>query len=202
MSILVVDYDAGNLRSVETALRYIKHDFVISADPDLVRKADRVIFPGVGNAEHAMRTLTERGLDEALREAVRGGVPVFGICLGCQIVLSRSEEGDVDCLGLIDGAAVRFPVDMAEKVPHMGWNEVIHDEKHWLFQGIPSGISFYFVHSFYPQLANKADERATTEYGLRFSSVMEHGSLVAAQFHPEKSGEYGIRMLENFCRRS
>jgi glutamine amidotransferase len=207
MSIAVVDYDAGNLRSVETALKRIGLDYQISANPAEIRTAKRVIFPGVGQAGHAMQVLQERGIADALRDRVQAERPVLGICLGCQIVLSTSEEGNVDCLDLIPGCAVRFPVaggstDWQLKVPHMGWNEVQHDESHWLFQGIPSGVSFYFVHSYYPRLQDDAHSIAQTDYGLRFTSAMERGSLVAVQFHPEKSGEYGIRMLENYCRRS
>ncbi|MFW5801475.1 MAG: imidazole glycerol phosphate synthase subunit HisH [Spirochaeta sp.] len=203
MSIAVVDYEAGNLRSVETALSRIDVPFTITPDPDVIRHAERIIFPGVGHAAHAMQRLQDRGIGSALQEAFAAQVPIFGICLGCQIVLSSSEEGDGSpCLDLIPGEAVLFPSSLGLKVPHMGWNEVQHDETHWLFEGIPSGVSFYFVHSYYPKLNNpESHGLAHTSYGVQFTSAMERGSLVATQFHPEKSGEYGIRMLENFCLR-
>lgn len=200
MKITVVDYEAGNLRSIETALQRLDVPYEISSDPDQIRKAVKIIFPGVGHAGHAMQTLQAKGIDSALSEAYKAGTPIFGICLGCQIILSSSEEAAGSCLGLIPGGAMEFPENMGLKVPHMGWNEVQHDESHWLFEGIPSGVSFYFVHSYYPKLEEN-DEIASSEYGFRFSAAMERNSLVAAQFHPEKSGEYGIRMLSNFCFR-
>lgn len=203
MSIAVVDYKAGNLRSVETALLRIGVDFTVTADPEVIAGAERIIFPGVGHAGHAMESLRASGIDAALQSAFQVNTPIFGICLGSQIVLTRSEEGGAggsDCLDLIPGRAALFPAEIQQKVPHMGWNEVQHDETHWLFKGIPSGVSFYFVHSYYPELADpSAHELASCEYGIRFSCAMERGSLVATQFHPEKSGEYGIRMLKNFC---
>lgn len=202
MSIAVVDYEAGNLRSVETALKRLGAAFTFTSDPEQIVQADKIIFPGVGHAGHAMQKLKERGLDQALQQAVAEDIPVFGICLGCQVVLSMSDEHKGPCLDLISGRAAEFPANLGLKVPHMGWNEVQHDETHWLFAGIPSGVSFYFVHSYYPDLANdKENGLATSEYGFRFTCTMERGSLVATQFHPEKSGEYGVRMLQNFCER-
>ncbi len=201
MSTIVVDYDAGNLRSVETAIAHLGVEFRISADPDDVREADRIVFPGVGDGAHAMRVLAERGLDEAMRERYAAGIPILGICVGCQIVLDRTEERDAACLGLVPGVARRFPPESG-KIPHMGWNSVRYAEldggDHWLFAGVPQGSSFYFVHSYYPAPADEADAIAWTEYGFEFAAAVERGSLVATQFHPEKSGEVGLRVLRNF----
>ncbi|AFG38506.1 imidazole glycerol phosphate synthase subunit HisH [Spirochaeta africana] len=204
MSIAVVDYEAGNLRSVETALHRINIPFTVTSDPEVIRRSERIIFPGVGHAGHAMQHLRASGIGQALREAHAAAVPIFGICLGCQIVLSDSEESPDDaCLDLIPGSAVLFPASLGLKVPHMGWNAVQHDETHWLFDGIPSGVAFYFVHSYYPELRDPQEHGiAVCDYGVQFACAMERGSLVATQFHPEKSGEFGIRMLENFCTRT
>lgn len=201
MSTIVVDYDAGNLRSVETAVGHLGVEFRISADPDEVRSAERIVFPGVGDGAHAMRVLAERGLDAAMRDQYAAGVPILGICVGCQIVLDRTEERDAACLGLVPGVATRFPPESG-KIPHMGWNAVRHatsgGRAHWLFAGVPQGSSFYFVHSYYPVPADDGDAIAWTDYGFEFAAAIERGSLVATQFHPEKSGEVGLRVLRNF----
>lgn len=197
MGTIVVDYDAGNLRSVETALRHLGAEFQISADPEVVRAADRVIFPGVGDGGHAMRILGARGLDEAMRDRFRAGVPMLGICLGCQIVLERTEERDAVCLGLVSGSAKRFPSSVG-KIPHMGWNTVRYADAHWLFAGIPQDASFYFVHSYYPAPSDESSAIAWSEYGMEFVAAVEQANLVAVQFHPEKSGEAGLTLLRNF----
>ncbi|MFW5689795.1 MAG: imidazole glycerol phosphate synthase subunit HisH [Spirochaetota bacterium] len=194
---IVVDYDAGNLRSVETALEHIGSRFEVTADPGRLAAAQRIIFPGVGDGAHAMRVLAERGLDRAMKERFAAGTPILGICVGCQIVLDRTEERGADCLGLVPGVARRFP-ERVGKIPHMGWNAVSHDEEHWLFAGVPQESSFYFVHSYYPDPAEPGDAIAQTEYGVTFAAAIERGSLVATQFHPEKSGEVGLRVLRNF----
>lgn len=200
MKIGVVDYEAGNLTSVETALRFLKADFVISGNPDSLEGCDKVIFPGVGEASSAMRTLKSRGLDVFLKETFEKGIPMLGICLGCQIVLESSEENDTQCLGLVPGRAVRFPVDTDLKVPHMGWNQVESVKEHYLFEGIKDKSSFYFVHSYYPQLGDTENAVGMTNYGISFSSVFSYKSLSAVQFHPEKSGEAGLKLLDNFIR--
>lgn len=194
---VVVDYDAGNLRSVETALEHISVPFEVSAAPEAVHSAQRIIFPGVGDGAHAMRVLAERGLDRAMREAYEREVPILGICVGCQIVLDRTEEHDASCLGLVPGVARRFPASSG-KIPHMGWNAVRYREGHWLFAGVPGESSFYFVHSYYPDPDHADDAIAWTDYGFQFAAAVERGSLVATQFHPEKSGEVGLRVLRNF----
>lgn len=195
---VVVDYDAGNLRSVETALIHLGVDYEVTSEPEIVGRATRIIFPGVGDGAHAMRVLQERGLDEAMRSAAGRNTPILGICVGCQIVLDRTEERDAACLGLVEGAARRFPSRPGLKIPHMGWNQVHAVSGHWLFNGIPEATSFYFVHSYYPAPARDEDVIAWTDYGIRFAAALERGSLVAVQFHPEKSGEEGLRVLKNF----
>lgn len=198
MKIGVVDYDAGNLRSVETALRFLGADFVVSQDPDLIVKVDRMIFPGVGDAGAAMRVLRRTGLDEAIKEVYRAGKLLFGICLGSQIIMSGSEETDEPCLGIIPGKARIFPETRELKVPHMGWNTVEHDGAEILFDDIPGDASFYFVHSYYPEPGDQSATIGTTEYGITFTSAVRKDNLFAVQFHPEKSGEFGLRMLRNF----
>ena len=209
MSTIVVDYDAGNLRSVETALGHLGADFTVTGDPDVVRRASRIVFPGVGDGAHAMRVLADRGLVDAMHDGFRRGVPILGICVGCQIVLDRTEEHDAVCLGLIPGVARRFMFedragglnDRRLKIPHMGWNQVAARPGHWLLDGVADGSSFYFVHSYYPDPASGADAIAHTDYGITFASAIERDNLVAVQFHPEKSGPVGLRVLANFLER-
>lgn len=196
--IAVVDYDAGNLRSVETALRHLGATFAITDDPVQVRAADRVIVPGVGDAAAAMNQLTATGLADAVRDQAAAGTPLLGICLGSQIVLDRSEENDAGCLGLIAGAAVAFDNRAGRKVPHMGWNTIEVSIAHPLFDGIAAHSSFYFVHSYYPQPAAADSCLAVCDYGERFCAVVGRSNVVATQFHPEKSGEPGLTMLGNF----
>ena len=196
----VVDYDAGNLKSVETALRYLGADFFVSGNPSDFSSADRLIFPGVGEAGAAMAVLSRTGLDKMITDFHHSGKPLLGICLGCQIVLSHSEEGNTVCLGLVDGEVKRFPPATGLKVPHMGWNQVTwpSSARHPLFNGIPESSSFYFVHSYYPSPADTAIVAGETLYGIRFASVFVKDNLCATQFHPEKSGRKGLRLLDNF----
>lgn len=197
----VVDYEAGNLRSVETALRRLGASFRIVDSGEELSELDHLIIPGVGDANYCMGVLRSRGLEEGIGEFFRSGKPMLGICLGSQVVLESSEEREATCLGLIPGQAVRFPRDLGEKVPHMGWNEVTPTAKHWLFAGIPEGTAFYFVHSYYPRPESEEAVIATSEYGISFPAAIERENLVATQFHPEKSGEFGLRMLSNFLNR-
>ena len=197
----VVDYEAGNLRSVETALTRLGAPFRIVDSGEGLTGLARLIIPGVGDAAYCMEVLRRRGLEEGILEFFRSGKPMLGICLGSQVVLQGSEERDANCLGLIAGTALRFPRDLGEKVPHMGWNEVTPRREHWLFSGIPEGTAFYFVHSYYPQPEAQEAVIATTSYGMTFPSAIERENLVATQFHPEKSGEFGLRMLGNFLEK-
>ena len=202
----IVDYNAGNLRSVELAVARTGTASVVTRDADQVARADRVIFPGVGAARSAMGQLLSLGLDEAIREAVTRGKPVLGICLGTQIILEESDEdGPIPCLGILRGRVRRFPEALdaspqARKVPHMGWNEVTFVRRHPVFAGLEDGEEFYFVHAYYPVVAEESDVIATTEYGVTFSCVIGRDNLVAVQFHPERSGRLGLRVIENFLR--
>jgi glutamine amidotransferase len=199
--ITIVDYNAGNLRSVKRACDAVGIDSVFTQDPDVVRRADRIIFPGVGAAASAMATVKEHSLDGALREAKTRGVPILGICIGAQIILNASEEDDTPCLGLIEGQTVRFrPEDRAIKVPHIGWNEVHVEKPHPVLAGIEPGDEFYFVHSYFPNPKDPKRIYATADYGGPFCCALGEDNLFATQFHPEKSGPLGLALLERFSR--
>ena len=197
-SVAVVDYGAGNLKSVETALCYLGASFAIEKDPNALGHADRLIIPGVGEAQAAMKVLDHTGLGDAIREFRVSGKPLLGICLGCQVIFETSEEGGTKCLGLLPGKVRRFPDEIGLKVPHMGWNQVIPSSEHPLYARIPRGSSFYFVHSYYPEPSQDDVLVCETEYGIRFASGVGQDNLVAFQFHPEKSGAKGLRLLANF----
>jgi glutamine amidotransferase len=199
--ITIVDYNAGNLRSVKRACDAAGAEAVLSQDPETIRKASRVIFPGVGAAKSAMDTAIERGLDEAIRDAVRKGTPVLGICIGAQIILDRSEEGDVACLGILPGRTKRFRLaDPLLKVPHIGWNEVTVEKPHPLLAGLAPGDELYFVHSYYPSPEEGDRVYATADYGGRFCCALGRDNLFATQFHPEKSGPIGLNLLARFAK--
>lgn len=192
--VAVVDYGAGNLRSVQNALLRLAVPHEVTSDPDAVRRADTVVFPGVGEASSAMAVLGRTGLGEAIRETWRAGRRLVGICLGCQVVLERSEEGGTACLGLLPGVVRRFAPAPGLKVPHMGWNTVRFSD-HPAVSGVPPGTSFYFVHSYYPVPADAAVVAGTTEHGVEFASCIASGGLIAFQFHLEKSGPAGLALL-------
>ena len=202
--IAIVDYKAGNLTSVARAVRHLGADCSVTDDPAQVAGSERIIFPGVGAAGASMNNLRRLGLDAALKEAHAQGKPIMGICVGCQIIFEHSEEDLTDCLGLLPGKVTRFPVDHRDengvplKVPHMGWNRVNFTRPHPVFAGLPEEAEFYFVHSYYPVPAEEAITVGQTDYGLSFSSAVAKGSLVAVQFHAEKSGRPGLRILQNF----
>ncbi|GMV85667.1 MAG: imidazole glycerol phosphate synthase subunit HisH [Dehalococcoidia bacterium] len=197
--VIVVDYDAGNLRSVARALEHVGASPVVSADPSDIDTAGAVVLPGVGAAEDTMFKLRERSLVEPLLEYIASGRPFLGVCMGLHALLERSEEGGgQDCLGVLPGMARRFTPSPGMKVPHMGWNTVEWLRPHPISDGIPSGSYFYFVHSYYPAIADDAFALGATEYGVTFPSVLASGYLVATQFHPEKSGRLGLRLYENF----
>lgn len=199
--VVVVDYGMGNLRSVERALKHVAtHSEVsISADPDVVRDADRVVFPGQGAMPDCMRFLRETGLEAAVREAA-SSKPFLGICVGMQLLLEHSEEGDTPGLGILPGRVRRFtpPSGSGMKVPHMGWNEVAQAGQHPLWTGVPSGERFYFVHSYYCQPADDSLTAATCEYSLRFTAALARANIFATQFHPEKSHTAGLALYRNF----
>jgi glutamine amidotransferase len=198
--ITIIDYNAGNLTSVRRALEHLGLPCRISADPQQVLEAERVIFPGVGHAASAMQVLRQRSLDQALHTAFARGTPILGICLGSQIVLTHSEEGNTPCLGLIEGDCPRFSLtDPALKIPHMGWNGVSLIRPHFILEDTGPGDEFYFVHSYYPQPADAQHVFATAEYESSFPAAIGCRNLFAVQFHPEKSGPAGLRLLRNFA---
>lgn len=199
--VTIVDYDAGNLKSVQRACQKVGIHADISADPEIVIKSDKVIFPGVGSAVSAVDTLHSRGLDEALIHFYQRGNPLLGICLGLQIALDHTEEGDKDCLGLIGGACQRFEFsDRSNKVPQIGWNEVEVRQQHPMLKSIESGDEFYFVHSYYARLEKIDEVFGLTRYGdVEFASVIGKDNFFATQFHLEKSGEIGLKLLAEFA---
>jgi len=199
--IAIVDYRGGNLTSVLRAVRHLGYEAEITDDPEKVRAAGRVIFPGVGAAGETMSNLRKLGLDRVLREEVfLAGKPLLGICIGVQVIFERSEENDAECLGLLPGRVRRFPARAGLKVPQIGWNSVRRLKPHPLLEGVPDEAEFYFVNSYYPAPARAEQVFGVTEYGLEFASVVASENLVATQFHLEKSGRVGLRMLNNFCR--
>jgi glutamine amidotransferase len=202
--IAIVDYKAGNLTSVARALEYLGHSCEITDRPERVRAADRVILPGVGAAGATMENLHALELDEVLRNDVAcTGKPFLGICIGIQVLLDRSEEDDARCLGIIAGRVVRFPAAVDGrplKVPQIGWNRVRQVRPHPIFRGIPDNTHFYFVNSYYALPDDSALSIAASDHGVAFCAAIARDAVVATQFHLEKSGAAGLRLLDNFCR--
>ena len=202
--IAIVDYGMGNLRSVQKALAHVAAGahVEITSDPDEIRRADRVVFPGQGAMPDCMRSLRERGLGDAVDEAARAK-PFLGLCIGQQMLFERSAEGDTPGLAVVMGRVVGFRVTPERraagmKVPHMGWNEVWQAQPHELWRGIADGARFYFVHSFYCEPAEAALTAGTTRYPDAFTSAIARDNIFATQFHPEKSATAGLRLLSNF----
>jgi len=201
----IVDYAAGNLASVERALKKLKIPCRVSPDPEEILKAERVIFPGVGAAGEAMKVLQFRGLDQALKRFVASGRPLLGICLGTQIILDYSSENDTPCLGILPGEVRRFPQGHKDregrplKIPHMGWNRVRWLRDHPLIRSLPPDCEYYFVHAYYPVPAEEQKVLGITEYGFPFPSALAFRNVVALQFHPEKSGPPGLALLKAFA---
>jgi glutamine amidotransferase len=199
MRLVIVDYEAGNLRSVARAVVHAGGEPQITSGAHGVEGADALIVPGVGAAADTMANLKRYGLVEPIREYIASGRPFLGVCMGQQALFDVSEEGgEHQCLGVLHGRVVRLPPGL--KVPHMGWNEVRIVRPHPIFDGIPDSSYFYFVHSYYPQPDDPGVVIGETEYGVTFASVVARDSVVATQFHPEKSGAMGLRMYENFLR--
>ena len=197
MRIIIVDYGAGNIRSVERAVAHCGHEAVISSDPNALDDADVVIVPGVGAAADTMRNLRERSLVEPIRAFVARGRPYLGICMGLQALLTASEEGgEHPCLDILPGRVLRLPD--GQKVPHMGWNHVRRRQPHPVFAGIPDDARFYFVHSYYPAPDDGETVIGETDYGVTFASALARDNVIATQFHPEKSGDVGLRFYQNF----
>jgi glutamine amidotransferase len=196
--IAIIDYGRGNLGSVEKAFERVGIPALVTQDAHAVDEAEAVVLPGDGAFHDAMANLESLGLMTAVRGALDGRRPFLGICLGYQLLFSSSEEfGPGRGLDVIPGVVRRFPP--GRKVPHMGWNRVEHGGALRLFEGIPEGAHFYFVHSYYPEPASDSLARAWCDYGVRFAAAIEHGAIHATQFHPEKSQRWGLRLLENFA---
>jgi len=200
-TMIIVNYGAGNLTSVQNALNYLGVKSKISAEPGEIENAEKIIFPGVGAAQAAMENLNKSGIGEALKQAFKKNTPILGICIGCQIILESSEEdGGTQCLGMLPGKAVRFKDEPGLKIPHIGWNQVNFEREHPIFKGIENNSNFYFVHSYHPECkAPPTNVYATTMYGSQtFPCVIGLNSIIATQFHLEKSGDVGLQVLKNF----
>ena len=199
--IAIIDYDAGNLKRVEKALLRLGEEAVVSRERETILEADKVILPGVGSFGDAMGKLREFGLDKVIYEVVEKGMPFLGICLGLQLLFEHSEESQgVEGLGILKGEILRIPKGEGRKIPHMGWNSLKLNPKSRLFSGIRDGVYVYFVHSYYLNGADEADVAGTTEYGVNIQCAVQRGNLCATQFHPEKSGDVGLNILQNFGR--
>jgi imidazole glycerol-phosphate synthase subunit HisH len=197
--VVIVDYGAGNLRSVARAVAHQGYDPLVTCDPRALDRASALIVPGVGAAADTMRNLQQGGLVEPIREYIGSGRPFLGVCMGQQALLSVSEEGgEHKCLDIIPGRVRRLPRGL--KVPHMGWNQVRQTAPHPIFEGIEDNAYFYFLHSYYPDPEDRSCVIGETEYGVRFASALARDNVVATQFHPEKSGDTGLRLYRNFLR--
>jgi len=197
--IAIVDYGAGNLHSVANAITKLDCPPKVTSNPHDVLDAQAVILPGVGAARSAMDSLRESGMADVVRELIREERPLFAVCIGLQVLFSSTEEGGGhSCLGVIPGAVRKLPSGL--KIPHMGWNQVKQKFSHPIFEGIPDEANFYFVHSYYADPEDTSVVAGTTDYGVSMCSVLARGNLVATQFHPEKSGEHGLKMYANFLK--
>ena len=197
--IVIVDYGAGNLRSVQKAFEHLGYQAAFTSDPSVLDRAPAIVFPGQGASPPAMAALKRDGMDDAVRDAIKRGTPFFGVCLGLQLLLEHSDEGDIDCLGIVPGTVPRFAGDL--KVPHMGWNAVTVAEDAPIFEGVPPSSYFYFVHSYYADPSDDTWIAGTTDYGVEFASAIAKENVVATQFHPEKSGAIGLRLYDNFMKK-
>lgn len=198
--IAIIDYDAGNLKSVRKALHYIGQDCIVTRDREELRKADKVILPGVGSFGDAMANLKRFELDKVIRELVAENIPFLGICLGLQLLFEASEESPgVEGLGLLQGEIVRIPENYGLKIPHIGWNSLELQGDGRLFRGLPETPYVYFVHSYYLRAREEAIVKASTDYGVHIHASVEKNNLFACQFHPEKSSGTGLAILRNFA---
>jgi imidazole glycerol-phosphate synthase subunit HisH len=204
--IAIIKYDAGNLTSVARAVTHLGFKSVVTDDVKEIASAERIIFPGVGAAGSAMESIKRLGVDKAIKDAFSSGKPVLGICIGTQIIMDYSEENDTTCMGIISGKVLSFRFDEirkngpALKIPHMGWNRVMLQKKHFVLSDLKDEDEFYFVHGYYPLPDDDSSLIGTTEYGIRFASVIGYKNIIATQFHPEKSGRPGLSILKNFCK--
>ncbi len=198
--IAIIDYDAGNIRSVEKALEFLGQETIVTRERESILKAEKVILPGVGAFGDAMKRLKEYGLAEVIREVTERGTPFLGICLGLQLLFERSDEAPgVDGLGILKGEILKIPENYGIKIPHMGWNSLQFPRKGRLFEGVARDSYVYFVHSYYLRAADESDVTATAEYGVQIHASVERGNIFACQFHPEKSSGTGLQILKNFA---
>ena len=199
--IAIIDYDAGNIKSVEKAILALGEEVVVTSDADTILTADGVILPGVGAFGDAMKKLKDYDLVDVIRRVAESGKPFMGICLGLQLLFDSSEESPgVEGLGILKGKIVRIPEGEGIKVPHIGWNSLEFPKKSRLFEGITPGSYVYFVHSYYLQAQNKEIVAATAEYGVEIHAAVEKENIFACQFHPEKSSDIGLKLLRNFIQ--
>jgi len=197
--IAIIDYGAGNLRSVVNAVKNLGYQPSITSNPAEVLKAEAVILPGVGAAGSTVTSLRNLGLAEPINQYIASGRPFLAVCIGLQVLFSSTDEGGgYNCLGVIPGRVKKLPPGL--KIPHMGWNQVKQKVKHQVFKDIPDEANFYFVHSYYVKPDDKSLIAGETEYGIPFCSVIARNNLVATQFHPEKSGKLGLKMYDNFLK--
>lgn len=197
--IAVIDYGAGNLMSVKKALDFIGAENEITMDRDKIKNASHIILPGVGSFGDAMASMEERGLVDTVKDSAMSGKPFLGICLGLQLLFEESEESpEAKGLALLRGRISSIPRDLGLKVPHIGWNSVSVRQNNGIFKDIPDESYFYFVHSYYLNGADENDVAGTAGYGVDIQCAVQHGNLCATQFHPEKSGEIGLKLLKNF----
>lgn len=195
----IIDYDAGNIKSVEKALQALGEDAIITREREKILNADRVILPGVGAFGDAMDKLRAYGLEEIIHQVVDKGIPFLGICLGLQLLFEKSEESEgVRGLGLLKGEILRIPESEGLKIPHIGWNSLKFPNKGRLFEGIPKESYVYFVHSYYLKAEDESIVKASTQYGTLIHASVEKDNIFACQFHPEKSSEVGLKILKNF----
>ena len=198
--IAILDYDAGNIKSVEKAFRILGEDTILTRDFSVIEKADRLVLPGVGSFADAMGHLKGYELDKAIKDFVQSGKPFIGICLGLQLLFESSEESQgVQGLNILDGVVKRIPDAPGLKVPHIGWNSLDFPNQGRLFKGIDEGSFVYFVHSYYLEAADPYIFKATTEYGCHIHASVEKDNIFACQFHPEKSSTVGLQILKNFA---
>ena len=197
--IAIVDYDAGNIKSVEKALHFLGREALVTGDSEEILRADKVILPGVGAFGDAMDTIRGRGLDKVLRKVAENGTPFLGICLGLQLLFERSDEAPgAEGLGILKGEILRIPEKEGLKIPHMGWNSLHLENNGRLFRGIEENAYVYFVHSYYLKAGDESIVKASTEYGVRIHASVEKDNVFACQFHPEKSSDVGLHILKNF----
>ncbi len=197
-TIAIADYNAGNIRSVQKALEKFDARAEITSDASRIADADALVVPGQGACDSSMRHLHSRELVDPIREFIEGGKPFLGVCLGLQLLLDSSEEGEEPCLGIVSGICRRLPG--GQKIPHMGWNQVSLKKDHPIFEDVPDNSHFYFVHSYYADPEDRSLVAGITDYGVEFCSAAAWDSVVAVQFHPEKSGSVGLKIYENFVR--